>query len=210
MVDNMALHTAAFDAFVARYGLPPMTLDVRRRIDGKRNREIFPLLFGRVMEIDEVRAFEREKEGAYRELSKGVLAPMTGLERLLDAFEAAGVVVAVATSAPSENVEHTLREIGLAYRIRAIARGDQVPNGKPAPDVFLLAARQLGVDPVDCVAFEDAPIGVASAMSAGMRCVAITSTFSADAFAAGQPAPDAAYPDFDAYLAAEGRWLVEP
>lgn len=207
MVDNMALHTAAFDAFVTRHGLPPMTMDLRRRIDGKRNREIFPLLFEREMEIEEIRAFEREKEGAYRDLSRGALEPMAGLERLLDALETRNLPVAVATSAPPENVEHTLREIGLAERIAVVARGDQVPHGKPAPDVFLLAARKLGVEPATCIAFEDAPIGVAAAINARMRCVAITSSFSAAVLAGADPPPHATYDDFDAYLDGEGRWL---
>jgi beta-phosphoglucomutase len=208
MVDNMALHTTAFEAFVARHGLPPVTMDLRRRIDGKRNREIFPLLFEREMTLDEVRAFEREKEGAYRELSRGALQPMPGLLRLLAALEARQIPVAVATSAPPENVEHTLSEIGLSARIAIIARGDQVPHGKPAPDVFLLAARQLGVAPGACIAFEDAPIGVAAAVQAGMRCVAVTTSFSAEAFAASDPAPHASYVDFNGYLEGEGRWLA--
>lgn len=205
MVDNMAWHTQAFEAFVARHQLPPVTLDLRRRIDGKRNREIFPLLFDREMTLDEVRAYEREKEGAYREISRGALTPMRGLLALLDQFDALGVPVAVATSAPPENVEHTLVEIGLSTRVTTIARGDQVPNGKPAPDVFLLAAELVGVDPRACVAFEDAPIGVASARNAGMRCIAIASTFSPEAMARATPPPHATYADFEAYWLAEGE-----
>lgn len=203
MVDNMAWHTQAFEAFLARHGLPPVTMDLRKRIDGKRNREIFPLLFGREMTLDEVREYEREKEGAYREVSRGVLQPMPGLLRLLDWYDAQGVPVAVATSAPPENVVHTLTEIGLADRITTIARGDQVPRGKPAPDVFLRAAELLGVDPAACLAFEDAPIGVAAARHAGMRCVALTTSFTPDAFFAADPPPHATYPDFDAFLEAE-------
>lgn len=207
MVDNMAWHTRAFDAFAARHGLPPLTMELRRRIDGKRNREIFPMLFEREMTIEEVRAYEREKEGAYREVSRGGLAPAAGLVRLLDELDRCGVPVAVATSAPPENVVHTLGEIGLADRITTIARGDQVPRGKPAPDVFLHAAALVGVDPAACLAFEDAPLGIASARGAGMRCVAITSTFSSEALSASDPPPHATYPDFDAYLAGEGNWI---
>ncbi len=208
MVDNMAWHTQAFEAFVARHGLPPVTLELRRRIDGKRNREIFPLLFAREMALEEIRVYEREKEGAYRDISRDKLAPMAGLVALLDRLDAHQIAVAVATSAPPENVTHTLREIGLADRIATIARGDQVPHGKPAPDVFLHAAGLLGADPALCLAFEDAPIGVASARNAGMRCIAITSTFSPDAFQASDPAPHATYADFVAYLEGEGRWLM--
>jgi beta-phosphoglucomutase len=209
VVDNMEWHMKALDAFVLRHGLPPMTIEIRRRTDGKRNSEIFPLLFGCDVSVDDLRAFEAEKEGAYRMLSRAGLAPMKGLVRLLDRLDQRRIPVAVATSAPAANVEHTLREIGLTDRLHVVARSDQVKHGKPAPDVFLYAASLLGVPPERCLAFEDAPIGIASARNAGMRCVAMTSTFSAETLFAGELPPDAAYSDFDAYLDDAGRWLRE-
>ena len=208
LVDNMAWHTQAFEAFAARHGLPPITMETRRTIDGKRNREIFPILFGREMNRDEIRQYEREKEGTYRELSRGGLVPLAGTARLLDRLEAAGIPVAVATSAPAENVTHTLSEIGLADRLPVIVRGDEVPHGKPAPDVFLHAANVLAADPARCLAFEDAPLGVTAARAAGMCCIAITSSFSETTFAEGTPPPHASVSDFDAYLSGPGRWLA--
>lgn len=210
IVDNMEWHARAFDAFVLRHGLPAMTLETRRQTDGKRNREIFPLLFGREISPEELQAFEDEKEGTYRQISRAGLRPMTGFVRLLDRLDAASIPVALATSAPEANVEHTLREIGLIDRLRVIARGDQVKRGKPAPDVFLFAASLLGVPPEACLAFEDAPLGIGSARAAGMRCVAIASTFPAEVLLAADPPPHAAYPDFDAYLNGAGRIFLEP
>ncbi len=106
-----------------------------------------------------------------------------GLPALLDWFAANGIAVALATSAPELNVAHTLSEVGLAGVFSTVVRGDQVPRGKPAPDVFLEASRQLGA-PEASVVFEDAPMGIAAAKAAAMRVVAITSTFSAAQFAA--------------------------
>lgn len=209
LVDNMPWHSQAFDAFVQRHNLPAMDRAMRERTDGKRNREIFPLLFGRELADDEIQRLEEEKEGAYRDVSRGRLAPLNGLTTLLDRLEAHGILAGVATSGPQKNVAHTLAEIGLADRFRAIARGDQVERGKPAPDVFLHAARLLGVDPAECLAFEDAPLGVAAAVSAGMHCVAITSTYSAEIFQAATLMPHATYADFQAYLDDAGRWLIE-
>jgi beta-phosphoglucomutase-like phosphatase (HAD superfamily) len=105
-------------------------------------------------------------------------------------------------------VTHTLAAIGLADRIGVITRSEAVPRGKPFPDVFLLAAQELGVAPETCLAFEDAPVGVTAARRAGMRCAAITSTFSAETLAASELPPDAAYRDFDDYLETDGRWLA--
>ena len=207
LTDNMACHAEAFALFLERHGLPELTMAMRERIDGKRNAEIFPILFGREVTAEETRLFEDEKEGAYRELSRDRLHPIDGLLSLLDRLEARNIGVAVATSAPEKNVVHTLEAIGLADRLSLVVRSDSVPRGKPHPDVFLYAAERLGVPPDACLAFEDAPVGVTAARRAGMRCIAITSSFAADTFA-GDAAADASYRDFAAYLEHEGRWLM--
>jgi beta-phosphoglucomutase len=208
LTDNMACHAEAFGLFLRHHGLPELTMAMRHRIDGKRNSEIFPILFDRELTLDEIRTFSEEKESAYRELSRERLQPLAGAVTLLERLAVRGIAVAVATSAPQKNVVHTLSAIGLADRIGVITRSDTVPRGKPFPDVFLQAAHELGVAPDACLAFEDAPLGVAAARSAGMRCVAITSTFSAATLAASDAPPDAAYRDFDEYLEGDGRWLV--
>ena len=81
IVDNMHLHAEAFAVFAERHGLPPLTKDDRARLDGRRNSEIFPILFKREVARDEWLAYEHEKEGLYRELSRGRLLPMNGSAR---------------------------------------------------------------------------------------------------------------------------------
>lgn len=200
LVDNMALHAEAFAAFAARHGLLPLTPEDRARLDGRRNSEIFPILFGRDVARDEWQAYEEEKEGLYRELSRGRLVPLKGLSRLMAHYRAAAVPMALATSAPEPNVVHTLTEIGLVMDFPFIVRGDQVARGKPAPDVFIAAGARLGVEAGDCLVFEDAPMGIVAAQSAGMAVVALTTSFSAAHFAGLQPPPSATYADFDAFL----------
>ena len=201
IVDNMPVHAEAFAIFVERHGLRPLTLDDRKRLDGRRNRDIFPDLFGRELTDAEQAAFAHEKEALYRELSVGRLAPAAGFLRLLDRLDAHAIPVAVATSAPPDTVAHTLAELGLTSRLTNIIRGDQVLRGKPFPDVFLAAAKRLGVPPVDCVAFEDAPIGVIAARNAGMTAVAVASSFPADVFLAPEVGAALVVRDFDEYLA---------
>ena len=208
IVDNMPVHAEAFAIFVERHGLPPLTLDDRKRLDGRRNRDIFPDLFGRELTDAEQAAFADEKEALYRELSVGRLAPAAGFLRLLDRLDAHAIPVAVATSAPPDNVGHTLAELGLTSRLTNIIRGDQVPRGKPFPDVFLAAAARLGVPAVDCVAFEDAPIGVIAARAAGMTTVAVGSSFPPDVFLAPEVGADVVVKDFEEYLEGPGGWLA--
>lgn len=200
----MALHAEAFALFATRHGLPPLTPEDRAKTDGRRNSEIFPLLFNREMSRDEWMAYEEEKEGLYREVSRGRLSVVAGLPALLDRAAAHGMAVALATSAPALNVLHTLGEVGLADRFPIVVRGDQVPRGKPAPDVFLEASRQLAVPCSGCLVFEDAPMGVTAARAAGMPVVALTTTFSAEQFRQLEEPPHLACRDFDEFLALAG------
>ncbi len=209
LVANMALHEEAFARFTARHGLPRLTTEMRARLDGKRNRDIFPILFEQALSAEDLGRYAEEKESLYRELSRGKLSPVPGLTRLLDALERRGLPAALATSAPLENVTHTLGELGLADRLTRIVRSDTLPRGKPFPDVFLAAAEMIGIPPADCIAFEDAPAGVRAARAAGMSCVGVTTTFPAGTFAAHDAEPDLEVADFDAYLAGPGAWLLE-
>jgi len=201
IVDNMHLHAEAFAVFAGRHGLPSLTAEDRARLDGRRNSEIFPILFKREVPRHEWLAYEEEKEGLYRELSRGRLMPVKGLQGLIDRLNESGVAMALATSAPEANVTHTLRELGLEDAFAVIVRGDQVPRGKPAPDVFIEAARRLGVDPEHCLVFEDAPMGIAAAQAAGMRVVALTTSFQASHFEQLQPPPTVTCCDFEEFLA---------
>ena len=200
IVDNMHLHAEAFAVFAERHGLPPLTREDRARLDGRRNSEIFPILFKRDVARDEWLAYEHEKEGLYRELSRGRLAPLSGLHQLIDRLKQEGIPMALATSAPQPNVEHTLAELDLAGAFPIIVRGDEVARGKPAPDVFIEAARRLGVEPEGCLVFEDAPMGIEAAQAAGMRVVALTTSFQASHFEGLAQPPTQVCGDFDDYL----------
>ncbi len=96
-----------------------------------------------------------------------------GLYPLLDDLAARGMPLAVATSAHRRYATLALRTLGIEDRFQAVARGDEVARGKPAPDVYLLAAERLDVLPAACLVLEDAPLGVAAARAAGMVCVAV-------------------------------------
>lgn len=208
VVDNMALHAEAFGQFGLRHGLTPLTPADRARLDGRRNSEIFPDLFGRPIARDEWLAYEVEKETLYRQLSGGRLTPMPGLTRLLGRLRAHRVTIALATSAPGPNVEHTLREVVMTEAFAVIVRGDEVAQGKLAPDVFIEAAQRMHVDVGRCLVFEDAPMGIVAARAAGMRVAALTTTLSASALRALPQPPDFVYRDFDEFLSEAGAWLA--
>lgn len=208
LVDNIRFHAAAFDHFMRRHGRQPVDEAGCIRLMGRRNSDIFTDLLGRPIAGDELKRFEEEKETLYRELSAGQLAPIAGLLELLADLDNESIPVVIATSAPECNVAHTLAEIGLEDRLTNVIRGDEVPRGKPHPDIFQEAARRVGVDPKRCLAFEDAPVGITAAVAAGMRCVALATTFTRQQLESGDPAPDLIVADFQDFLAAPG-WATK-
>lgn len=103
---------------------------------------------------------------------RGELKPMAGL---LDVLETLQIPVCVASSSQMERIAVSLEVAGLMERLHpAIYSASMVENGKPAPDLFLHAARQMGVDPAECLVIEDSPAGIIAAKKAGMRVFAFT------------------------------------
>jgi HAD superfamily hydrolase (TIGR01509 family) len=106
-------------------------------------------------------------------IAAGGIPQKTGLAAFLAAVESLGLRKAVATSTAKRRAAYKLRLAGVPDGFDAVAGGDEVERGKPAPDVFLLAARRMGIPPAECLAFEDSDPGVHAARTAGMRVVII-------------------------------------
>lgn len=102
------------------------------------------------------------------------IKPWPGTMDLLKALAERGVPLAIATSTPRDSytakMEHQRDIVPL---MSAVVTGDEVPNGKPAPDIFIKAAQRLGVDPRRCLVFEDSPLGIQGAKAAGCFTVAL-------------------------------------
>ena len=116
-----------------------------------------------------------QKEENFREIITGQTRPLPGVIETLDFLKSKGIRQAIASSAPWENIDALVDALSLRGYFDAIVSGNQMP-GKPAPDVFLAAARAVDVLPQNCLVIEDAAAGVAGAKSAGMLCLAVTNT----------------------------------
>jgi beta-phosphoglucomutase-like phosphatase (HAD superfamily) len=98
--------------------------------------------------------------------------PMPGVTAAIALFERCRLRLAIASSSPLRLIDAVCDRLGLT-RITVRCSAMDEARGKPAPDVYLTAARRLGVAAAGCLALEDSPAGIASARSAGMRCVAV-------------------------------------
>jgi beta-phosphoglucomutase len=143
---------------------------------GRRNDEILRGYFPSYSS-EEITRVGEAKEVAYRRLvrERGIeLLP--GVRRWLDRLHEGGWRQAVASSAPRANLEVIVEALGLDGYFAAVAAAEDVTEGKPDPQVFLVAAAKLGVAPASCVVVEDAPAGTEAARRAGMRCVGVLSS----------------------------------
>jgi mannitol-1-/sugar-/sorbitol-6-/2-deoxyglucose-6-phosphatase len=97
--------------------------------------------------------------------------PMPGVPEAIALFKRSGLRLAIASSSPSRLIDAVCARLNLDIEVRCSALDE--PNGKPAPDVYLAAARRLGLSPARCLAVEDSPAGVLAAKAAGLRCLAV-------------------------------------
>ena len=117
----------------------------------------------------------------YLELIKGNLHALPGVVEFVGECRERGLALALASSADQVKVTANLKEIGLPpATFDAIVDGSDVARKKPNPDLFLEAARRLGLDPAACLVVEDALSGVAAARAAGARCLTVTTSFPAE------------------------------
>jgi HAD superfamily hydrolase (TIGR01509 family) len=205
LVDNMRFHSEAWVAISRRLGVEATAERFEREFAGKKNEEIFPELLGRSVPSEELERLADEKESHYRALYGPHLALHKGADGFLGRLRAAGVKLAVATAAPQGNRTLVLDGLGIRGWFARVVGAEEVTRGKPAPDIFLAAAKALGVDPGACVAFEDAVNGVRSAREAGMLTVGVTTTTPAEVLR--EAGAHWAVPDFDA-LPAEFEALL--
>lgn len=201
LVDSEPLAAKAMADFLARFGQSPRP-EIAARLLGRRLPEAIAIVrdaYGLAADLDELtRMYGAMRLAALR----GNLRPMAGARELLAFGREAGLRLALATSGMREHVDVSLAESGLEGLFDAEVTGDQVQRGKPAPDLFLLAAQQLGVSPAVCVVLEDAPLGVEAAKAAGMRVIAVPNERTASL--PFPVAPDTTVPNLSAAI----PWLL--
>lgn len=168
LADTMPLHYEAWVAALSEHDceLPEALFYELAGVPTARIIEILNEKHGHSMPVQETADY---KEGLYEKLIPKVL-PIEPVVRLVKEF-AGKLPMAVATGGTRSICRKTLGSLGLLDYFAHIVTADDVAHGKPAPDIFLEAARRLGVPPESCYAFEDADLGIRAAFDAGMTVV---------------------------------------
>lgn len=171
IVDTVPLHFKAWKRIFSEYGIEFTFDDYKKKVDG------IPRIDGAkaiLKDLDEEKlrqVCERKQRYFLENVSKDKIKTYNSTVNLIKELKACGIKVAVISS--SRNLKMILRKVKLDKIMDAIISGDDIKKGKPDPEVFLTAADGLGIEPNECIVFEDAVLGVEAAKRARMVCVGI-------------------------------------
>ncbi|MGD0922693.1 MAG: HAD family phosphatase [Terriglobia bacterium] len=177
LVDSNPFHLQKWAALLNEHHIPFNPEELPKQVLGPRNDETLTYFFGPNTASEVRRRLSEKLEAKFRRVFKPHAKPLPGLRRLILECNRAAILMAVASSAMRKNVEFVVDALGFRPYFRYMISGDEITHNKPEPEIYLKVAGKLGIDPSKCVAFEDSFVGIEAAKRAGMRCVAVGSTF---------------------------------
>ncbi|MFD3478477.1 HAD family hydrolase [Streptomyces sp. NPDC058695] len=173
LVDSEPNYFEASRLTLAEHGVPDFTWQEHESYVGISAQETIESLRRKYGIQAPVDALLTEMSTRYLALARAGTPVYPQMRKLVERLHEAGVPMAVASGSPLDAIDAVLSGTGLDAQLRIYVSADEVAHGKPAPDVFLEAARRLGAMPAHCTVMEDAVPGAAAAYAAGMRCIAI-------------------------------------
>lgn len=175
MIDDMGYHVLAWTDMLNNELQAGLSYEqVKAQMYGK-NDELLVRVFGEArFSPEEMLSISMEKERRYQQAFFPELKLIAGLGELLESAREQGVRMAIGSAAIPFNIDFVLDNLQLRHYFETIVSADDVEISKPHPGTYLECAARLGLEPGDCVVFEDAPKGVEAALNAGMDCVVLT------------------------------------
>jgi beta-phosphoglucomutase len=179
MIDDMAFHLDVWHSILNDdYNAGLSREEVRAQMYGK-NQELLERVFGKDrFTIQEAERISRLKEDRYQQLYRPHLALLPGLGSFLKVAAHHNLRMAIGSAAIPYNIDFVLDTLGIRHYFSAVVSAEDVRESKPNPETYLAAASRIGVEPKDCLVFEDAPKGVEAAERAGMKAVVLTTLHS--------------------------------
>ncbi|MBQ5752855.1 MAG: HAD family phosphatase [Alistipes sp.] len=179
-VPNIPFHMQAWTEQGRRHGYE-LVAQVTNRLFGWHNYDILPhVVPAEFIERLGLEYLSDEKEAIYRELYAGNVVLTEGLKELLQDAKRCDVKCFVGSAAPRVNVEFVLEESSSAEHLAGYICADDVTHCKPHPEIFLSSCERMGLQPSECVVFEDAISGIKAGVAAGCHVVGISSTAPAE------------------------------
>lgn len=181
MIDDMSYHIKAWYRIVNEMGAKLDYDQVKEECYGK-NGELLERVFPGRFSDTEKDTISIDKEKQYQQEYRPHLKLINGLDKLLTEAKENNIKMAIGSAAIRFNIDFVLDGLDIASYFDAIVSADDVSTSKPDPETFIKCAQKMGVNPADCIVFEDSPKGVEAAQRAGMKAVVITTMSEAEEF----------------------------
>ena len=176
LIDNNAYHLMAWKKYLKNVGINIAEDEYRKNINGRTNKDALEYIYQRKMTDDEAMVYALEKEAVYREIYLPFIKPISGLLKFLDLLHELKIPMAIATSGIQVNIDYMFDHLPIKQYFSVVLNSAHISKGKPDPEIYLKAASLLQIPSFECLAFEDAAVGVTSAKNAGMKVIALTTT----------------------------------
>jgi beta-phosphoglucomutase len=180
LVDSNPFHLRKWMDFFQAHGIPFNEQELPKIILGPPNEVIFRRYLGEDLTREQLAEFGDELEADFRREIGPHASTFPGVRRFIEECHAQGIAMAVASAAIAKNVEFLIAALGLRDYFREVLSAADITHAKPDPEIYLKAAGKLRVDPSNCAVFEDSYVGIEAAKCAGMKCVAVASSFPAE------------------------------
>ena len=183
MIDSHPAHQKVIDAVLKKHGVSLndpknlLTEQERANLFGKRIADIFEYFKEKYRLEMSAEELHEEFNNLLLPTFKDNIVPMPGLISLVKSLKRYGYNLAIASSSIKSKIDIALEQLNIVKYFQVITSGEEVKHGKPAPDIFLKAAEDAGVNPNSCLVLEDASSGVSAAKAAGMRVIGVHNGF---------------------------------
>jgi HAD superfamily hydrolase (TIGR01509 family) len=180
LVDSSPFHIRKWAGLLQAHGISIDEQELRKIVLGPANVASFRRFLGPDLTHEQLAELGEELDANFRREIGPHPPTIPGVRRFIAECHAQGMVMAVASAAIANNVKYLIAALELGEYFREVLAVDATAHPKPHPEIYLKTAERLGVDPTACAVFEDSFVGIEAAKRAGMKCVAIASTFSAE------------------------------
>ncbi|HEY1017903.1 MAG TPA: HAD family phosphatase [Sediminibacterium sp.] len=177
LIDNNQFHFITWQEFYRKRNRELTMDEYKACFNGRTMTDCVKYVFQQPdMPTEEIERYTNEKESLYREIYAAHIKPIPGLLALLELLDREQIPMVIATSGIQDNIDFLFSHIPIKQYFKRVIKGSDITHGKPHPEMYQLAAKELGLPAGKCIAFEDATVGITSAGAAGMKVVALTTT----------------------------------
>lgn len=176
LIDNNSFHLKTWKKYLEDSGKTMSDAEFNRHLNGRTNADAIRYIYGNEMSEEEVVKHTEDKEALYRILYKPFIEPVKGLIHFLEVLHNMNIPMAIATSGVQSNIDFFFENIPVKKFFKTVVNSSHIKKGKPDPEIYLKTASILGIDPENCLVFEDAVVGLQSAQAAGMKVITLTTT----------------------------------